>query len=431
MNRKVWFVFLMVCLSFLAALVLAEFFTKKIDKYQSQHLLDYGNTMRPEGLGTGGYLKENLTLYVTDGLGGTVRWTNNAAGFRHDQDFAPEPPPGVLRVLSLGDSFVAGYRVGQEETFSFLLEQWLNQHLGRSEVLVPEIEEPTTALYYLKNFGLKFHPQIVLLGITLGNDIVQSYLAKGGYVLHIDHEGVTIAKQPSSSGGPRMEDYNIPSIYLRRPSYLEDKIAATKRWLHHYHLYRRLYQDNPGISSWFIDAEQPKLFDVVNGLGVFLQPPPPMIEEAYQRLCKIITAFQIECQQQGIMFAVQLFPQRFQVQPPDWERAVERYRLNAAGFDLMEPNRKIGAFCREHHVRLIDPTEAMAERYATTGKNLYLPLGDMHWNREGHRAFFACSLPALSELMEAGFQKVQAKTPKALLPNQDGRSAPLAGPPAR
>ena len=111
-------------------------FFGKAEKYQRQDsrpkLLDYGDTMRTEGLGQGGYLQENFTADVTDGLGGTVRWHNNASGFRNDQEFSQEPPPGVLRILSMGDSFAAGYRVGQDETFSFLREQWLNQKLGKT-----------------------------------------------------------------------------------------------------------------------------------------------------------------------------------------------------------------------------------------------------------------------------------------------------------
>ena len=103
----------------------------------------------------------------------------------------------------MGDSFVAGYRVGQEETFSFLCEQWVKQHLGTSEVLVSEIEEPTTALYYLNKFGLTFHPHIVILGITLGNDIVQSYIGmdpKGGYSLSVVNDKVTIERTEASIG---------------------------------------------------------------------------------------------------------------------------------------------------------------------------------------------------------------------------------------
>lgn len=421
MNRKVWLVGLTIFLSFSVALVLAEFSLRKLEKYQRQRFLDYGNTMRTGGLGRGGYLQENLTRYVIDGLGATVRWHNNAAGFRNDAEFNQEPPPGVLRILSLGDSFNAGYRVGQHETFSFLREQWVKQHLGTSEVLVSEIEEPTTALYYLNKFGLTFHPHIVILGITLGNDIVQTYIAldpKGGYSLRVLDDKVTIDRTDASIGIDTFEKYDIPALYLQPGNYFETKIDAVKNWFRNLHLVRRLYQDSSGITSWYFATDVPKLFDICNGLGVFLKPPPPIIEEAYQRLFKIVLAFQTVCQQQGIFFVVQLFPQRFQVQPPDWERTVDRYRLDKSGFDLMEPNQKIAKFCSEHKIVLIDPTEAMAQRYALTGKNMYLPSGDMHWSREGHRAFFECSQPAFSGLAQVGFKLVKYRNPDSLSPTK-------------
>ena len=126
---------------------------------------------------------------MTDGYGGKVRWTNNAAGFRSDREFTPEPRPGVLRILSLGDSFTAGYRVGQDETFSSLQEQWINRKYGQAEIMVAETSDPANALYYLDQFGLQLKPQIVLLGITLGNDISQTYQSldpQGSYILTLE-----------------------------------------------------------------------------------------------------------------------------------------------------------------------------------------------------------------------------------------------------
>jgi hypothetical protein len=166
--KKLCFIPWVLILPLVIALILAEFTAKKQEKYRRTHVIDYGDVKQGEKLGRGGFLKENLTLYVSDGLGGHVRWTNNSAGFRNDQEFGSVPPPGTLRILSLGDSFVAGYRVGQKETFSYLLERWINQRYGHAEVMVSELEEPATALHFLKKFGLGYHPQIVLLGITLG-----------------------------------------------------------------------------------------------------------------------------------------------------------------------------------------------------------------------------------------------------------------------
>ncbi len=70
--------------------------------------LDYGDAVRADGLGPGGLLKEGFEGRVTNGLGGTVLWRNNAEGFRRSEDTPETPAPGVVRVLSMGDSFTAG-----------------------------------------------------------------------------------------------------------------------------------------------------------------------------------------------------------------------------------------------------------------------------------------------------------------------------------
>jgi hypothetical protein len=405
--KKLIFILWVFILPLVIAIILAEFTAKNQEKYRRTHVIDYGDVKQGEKLGRGGFLKENLTLYVSNGLGGHVRWTNNSAGFRNDQEFDSEPPPGTLRILSLGDSFTAGYRVGQEETFSYLLEQWINQRYGHAEVMVSEIEEPATALYYLKKFGLGYHPQIVLLGITLGNDIGQAYLCldpKGKYNLKVDHGEVDIEPKPPTIGP---QDYVIPEAYLQKKRYLQRKLHEIHRWFTRLWLLRGYYKYDEGIISSEDAEAPPMLFDYGNALGMFMNPAPPHIKEAYHRLFRILAAMQLLCKQHQVIFAIEIFPQRFQVQPPDWESAVDKYHLNKAGFDLLAPNKKIRQFCLEHEITLIDPTQDMAKRYEQTGKRMYLPFGDMHWNKEGQRAFFECAIPGFNKLVQMGFMTLR------------------------
>jgi len=410
-TKKLWFVVTTVILSFLAATVLAELTLGLMEKNQRHAVPDYGDTMRSQGLGQGGYLRENLTMYVTNGLGDKVRWTNNSMGFRSDREFSHQRPPGVLRILSLGDSFTAGYRVGQEETFSYLQERWINQNFGKAEVLVAEIEEPAAALYHLVKFGIKMNPDVVLLGITLGNDIAESYVGldpQGQYILNLEQGTVhiDINKNPQIGYAHGLETYKLPPKYLN--SYLPRLLGCVDMWWKRRYLWRRFFPQDAAITS-FGDTHPPNLFDINNGFGMFTNPAPAVIDEAYNRLFRILTAFQTFCQQRGILFALQLFPQRYQVQPYDWERAVNQYGLRETGFDLMGPNKRIQEFCNKHGILCMDPTKAMAEYAALTGKNLYLPLGDMHWNREGHRAFFECSSEALAAVVQKGLQVVKTR----------------------
>ena len=407
---------LIVLLSVVAAVFLAEQTLWHLEKERRKVDLDYGNTLRTNGLGPGGYLKENLDIFVNGGTG-KVRWHNNAAGFRRDQETTEYPPPGTLRILSLGDSFTVGYRVGQEETFSYLLEDWLNRHYGRSEVLIADIEEPATGLYYLERFGIQFHPQVVLLGITLGNDIAQAYLAldpRGTYILPKNPGAVLIEKNPvpDKIGFQHgLENLFLPDDYLQPRGPLEDVIHRARCWWRTLLLVRALRPEAVAITSWYdkkLGANKPRLFDAINGLGVYTDPAPPAIQEAYRRLFRILEGYKAFCEPRGIFLAVLLFPQRFQVNPRDWDRAVAEYSLRASRFDLMGPNKKIRDFCREHHLFLIDPTAAMAAYCARSGINLYLPRGDMHWNREGHRAFFESVRSSVGELVAAAFKKVQS-----------------------
>jgi len=205
--------------------------------------------------------------------------------------------------------------------------------------------------------------------------------------------------------------YKIPPDYLKSETPTEQFIRRAGRWLTRRHLLRRFYQQHEAITSWG-DRDNLSLFDPNNGFGVFADPLPPKIEEAYQRLFRILEGFALLCRQHQILFAVQIFPQRYQVQPEDWAKAVAEYGLNPSRFNLLGPNEKIAAFCREHGIICIDPTLAMAKRYAETGQQMYLPRGDMHWNKEGHRAFFESSLPAFANLVQQGFQEMRANNPQ-------------------
>lgn len=407
-DRKIKFILVSVIFSFILAVVLAEVCLGIKESYEKKHVLDYAVTKRPQNqrLGWGGFLKENLNIYVTDGLGGQARWVNNAQGFRSDREFSREPAPGVLRILSLGDSFNDGYRVDQDETFQHLREEWLKRKYGKAEILVPETEEPATALYYLEKFGLQLKPHIVILGITLGNDIAEAYVGLGcQYIITTANGQVNIEISKKRLHGLSWSTYKIPPEYLKSETSIQRFIRRARCWITRRHLLRRFYQQREAITSGG-DRDNLWLFDYNNGFGMFADPLPPEVEKAYQRLFRILEGFSLICRQHGIIFAVQIFPQRYQVQAEDWISAVQEYGLKASLFNLMGPNKRIDAFCREHGIICIDSTVAMAKWYAKTGKPMYLPRGDMHWNKTGHLTFFQCSLPAFAKLAQAGVKMV-------------------------
>lgn len=369
------------------ALGLAEGALRLRDRVRAPALkngLDYGDALRANGLGPGGFLKEGFEGHVVNGLGGAVFWQNNAQGFRRSEDTPETPRPGVVRVLSMGDSFTAGYRVDQEETFSRLLEMDLAAS-GRAEVLISEIEEPVTGLFWLDRSGARFHPSVVILGITLGNDIAQAGLAldaPGAYRIEPPDFRVGLVAEGLALEGRDEIHAMIPDACLAGAP-VE---APVRRRFHVLDLAFGMPAQpigssrGPGLSRFLLDA--------VNGLGICLVPPPPLVDVLFERLSRTLLGYRALANERGFEFAVVLFPQRYAVQEEDWNATVAGYGLRPACFDPGAPARRLRAFCAREGITCFDPAAALAAARHRSGRSQYLPGGDMHWNAAGHRAVF-------------------------------------------
>lgn len=92
--------------------------------------------------------------------------STNKDGLRGATDYTPDPPPGVRRVLCLGDSFTFGEHLTDDQTFPFQLEVALNR-TGRWEVLNLGVHGYGTDQQWLRlqELGFGFASDIVLLGL--------------------------------------------------------------------------------------------------------------------------------------------------------------------------------------------------------------------------------------------------------------------------
>jgi hypothetical protein len=87
-----------------------------------------------------------------------------------------EKPTGTFRILNLGDSVAMGWGVREESSYGQQLEALLNE--GGSDDLRFEVINAgvpgwslDNALAYLQAEGLKYEPDLVLLDLTIANDI--------------------------------------------------------------------------------------------------------------------------------------------------------------------------------------------------------------------------------------------------------------------
>jgi GDSL-like lipase/acylhydrolase family protein len=95
----------------------------------------------------------------------------NSKGLRADRDYPYEKPPGVQRIVCLGDSFTCGYEVDVEDCFTRVVERELTAGGFKVEVLNAGVSGFGTAeeLLYLERELIKYSPDVVLISFY-GND---------------------------------------------------------------------------------------------------------------------------------------------------------------------------------------------------------------------------------------------------------------------
>src|SRR5262249_55162564 len=124
----------------------------------------------------------------------------NALGFRERRLPSPKPP-GVRRVVALGDSFTQGYGVAENEAWPRRLETLLDAR-GRYEVVnlgVPGTN-PRDYLSHLQDPGLAYQPDIVLVTV-MGNDVQDRWVQRE-FGVHFASDVLTNARRQTLDPSP-------------------------------------------------------------------------------------------------------------------------------------------------------------------------------------------------------------------------------------
>jgi len=109
-------------------------------------------------------LRPNSEFWHTS-VDGSWKFTTNKQGYRSSHDFSSDKPPGVLRIIALGDSHTQGYEVRQDCTYSAIIEKYLSDRGYKAEVYNMGISGFSTAeeLVLLENEAINYKPDYVIL----------------------------------------------------------------------------------------------------------------------------------------------------------------------------------------------------------------------------------------------------------------------------
>jgi lysophospholipase L1-like esterase len=252
----------------------------------------------------------------------------NSIGLRDHEVDVPKPP-GVFRILAIGDSVTFGFGVRLEDSYPKRLEALLNasRNTAADRVEVLNAAVPGTALVsYLKTLrqeGPSLQPDLILVGIVL-NDIM-------------DYDAV-FAPRPSSSP---------------RPSMVSTRLHELNRvLLLHSHLYLLSYIS---LKSFLIHAGA---FDINSAYDfdfLAVRPPTERQARAWASSLKILNQIIDAARDLRVPVVLVVFPLAVQMnkQTLDLFRRSLNLTLDESALDGA-PQKRLAEFALAHRVPLVD-----------------------------------------------------------------------------
>jgi hypothetical protein len=305
----------------------------------------------------------------------------NSHGHR-DVEVTLKKPPGVFRILVLGDSFTVGANVRQEEAYPKVLEKNLQSVYGpRIQVVNAGVGgwDPFQYAQYFEHYGQEFEPDLILVGFFVGNDTFSD-------ITSAEKLGTAILGQP-----------------LRRETAARPFIKLQVFLYEHSNLARLLLNRGPAASGnvtrkqcdefteWYLAVQKSRM-------PTHRRDSSAQRDKAREAVGQIR---RIKDLAGGRPVVVALLPDENQVNPTLQKRILPANEM--AEYDFGMPQSMLIEMFRDAGIPTIDLLPAvLADR-----RCLYM--NDTHWTSEGHEVAASVILeqltPVLARMKGAGVNR--------------------------
>lgn len=290
-------------------------------------------------------------------------WTRiNARGFR-DRVFDPAPSEGTTRIAFLGDSYVMGDGVKEEETIPKVLETRLREQVP-CEVMNCGVSATNSEnqVQILRGVLRDYHPDMVLLGFNV-NDFhtppdtrFQRYVRTGhAYTVHPDRR-----------------------VTVRRDMSALQRIKTAVR--DHSYLWRWVSGIRAGMA---VRAENPAEADFLARVRGWIDSGGP------KRAFDAVGSMKRLCEEKGVPFLVLLIPDLLDV-PPDVR--------SMSDYPFLKEHRMIVDELRQRGVECLDLLPALGRR---SPSSLEAHRFNRHFNAEGNAILADAALARVSREVAA------------------------------
>lgn len=311
----------------------------------------------------------------------------NNFGF-HDNDFRYRKDDSIFRIAILGDSYVEALQVPREKTFHKLLEDMLNSsNISKKKIEVYSFGHSGNGtllnFYYLKNYGIKFKPDLVIDCFLIGNDFRDDSCALMEIYVRQTGDKVVFSKPcVKVTEGDNLR-INYRENFVSKKSFIP-KLAAKSSFLvwlfERYQILKYKFIQKslalPHLENLLKDGSHKfQLSQIPVDFQVFLKHDSQEWLEAWQieeRLLKDIFEF---CRGNNIKFLLVSLTEGFRVHMDLKESDI---------FDWRKPERLLGEISERTGFLYLGLTDYFRSRFLREGIRTTFDC-DGHWNETGHK----------------------------------------------
>mgnify|MGYP005840364267 CR=1 FL=1 len=308
--------------------------------------------------------------------------TVNSRGLR-GKEYPYEKPPGEFRILILGDSFAEGYTVNEEDLFSELLKQMLNNNIN-NRLLYEVINAGTVGyatdqeLLFFETEGKKYAPDLVLL-MFYENDVLENISITEMYskykpLFRLVNDQLILEKAPSDDSG---RGQMALEKSRERPS-LKSRLQRLLLFRSANELLIRL-----GLLSAHNEVEdsQKRYFQVLAIRDT------PEVEYAWLLTDRLLRRLKDAVSEIEAKLVVFYIPSVYALDDRVWLDTSRRFGLELGEWDLKKPEMRLGMVCQDLKIPFMSIGDIFRSRAPELGQgpSCFYHIGDGHWNKLGHR----------------------------------------------
>lgn len=325
----------------------------------------------------GHYHPENFSGWIkTDEYAVPIR--TNREGQR-GPDIPTAKPPGVFRILVLGDSFVEAVQVAENERFLARLDAILNSPGAprRFELIDGSCSGWGTAqeYLYLQHEGPRYRPDLVLLVFFVGNDVQNNSLELelGGRA--------DLALKPyfalTGAGSLQLLEPHPPELMWRErlASLLRERSTL-------YNVVESAVVEKLGLGDVHATWRDVDALEEMRTARLDLYQPlmDDRWREAWAITDALVGMLKDEASAQDSRLALALAPTHGQVSSQAWSAASGRYK----GLDDSHPARMLATTAARTSTPLLDLLPALRRQDAKPDRPPLYFRRDLHWTSAGH-----------------------------------------------